>query len=196
MLEIIFSNAIVLLFLLNSVGVIPFLREILSPFEKQKHKYIITREVFFSLLILLFFGVTGKYILNFLGITRAVTGIAGGILLLVLALNLIFPKIEHAKKLPTSEPFIVPIAIPSIAGPASIVGTLLFSSEHGIVATIFIVVFAIIPSLIILLSSNKIYNYLGPKGILAMEKLGGMIITLLAIEMLSTGIINLVWTNF
>lgn len=111
---------------------------------------------------------------------------------------MIFPKLEHANKkdLHGHEPFIIPLAIPGLAGPATIAAMFILSAKVGPMVTAGAMTLAWIPSLIILLSASFIKRVLGDKGILAVEKIGGMIIILLGIEMFTKGIIDMVKVIF
>src|SRR3990167_3694194 len=117
----IFATAFSLFLISNALGNLPFYLSLLKDYPPKKQKIILAREMFFALIILLAFGFFGNSILHFLGISEGTIGIAGGILLFIIALTLIFPDSTKAHPMVTTqEPFIVPIAIPGMAGPGSV----------------------------------------------------------------------------
>jgi multiple antibiotic resistance protein len=109
---------------------------------------------------------------------------------------MIFPKEVKTEGLPAHEPFIVPLAIPCIAGPATMTAVMLFSQQYGIYITMASLFVAWIPSLIIVFLASYIRDYLGDKGLKAVERLGGMLIFLVGIQMLSSGTIDLIKVSF
>ncbi len=196
--DLTFSGAVTSLFLiLNAVGQIPLFISILSPYPPIRQKKIIIRELIFALIILMLFTFFGNEILKLLGVTRFVISIAGGFLLLLISLSMIFPSDKGTSGLPKHEPMVVPLAIPVIAGPGSITYVMLMAhqiqNDFLVTAIVFL---AWIPSLLILLAASHIKNFLGEKGLMAMERLGGMIVCLIGIQMLVTGIIGTIKEHF
>jgi len=188
--------SISIFFVFNSIGQIPVFIAILAPYEHRRQKTIIVRELLISLLVLLLFTFFGDHILHKIGISKSTIGLAGGLLLFLISLNLIFPKDITTKGLPHHEPLIVPLAIPGLAGPGSIAAVMLYATQSGALITSLALLIAWIPSFILLLAASYIKNYLGDKGVQAVEKLGGMIICLIGIQMVANGIIDLVKENF
>ncbi len=187
-----FSAAISLFFILNSLGAIPIFVSILGDFPLKKQRRIILRELLIALFILVLFNFFGEGILKTLGISHAVIGIAGGTLLFLISLSMIFPK-EHATHLPKKEPFIFPLAIPLIAGPGSITTVIIYAQQvTNPYYMLLAILLAWIPTAIILMASSNIKVFLGHKGLLACEKLGGMLICLIAVQMFISGIISVV----
>ena len=138
----------------------------------------------------------GEAVLKGIGISEGTLGISGGIILLLIALTMIFPK--HSNDgLPGHEPFIVPIAIPGMAGPGSITAVMLYSNTFAQAwATPVIIIGALIPSLLLLLLASNIKYLVGEKGLVAFERLGGLLICFIAIQMIASGTIKLVKDNF
>jgi multiple antibiotic resistance protein len=152
-----------------------------------------------ALIILLLFTFFGDGILRILGITRPIIAIAGGVLLFLISLTMIFPKTvsDGAEKALSHEPMIIPLAIPVITGPGAITTVMLYAHETGsamLVAGACIA--AWIPSLIILLLGSYIKQLLGEKGLVAVERLGGMLVCLIGIQMLTNGTLLLVREYF
>ena len=120
----------------------------------------------------------------------------GGVVLFLIALGMIFPK-SHPPEVPAQEPFIVPLATPIIAGPGAIAYVMVFAAEtqNYWISTLAIIL-AWVPALCILLLASNIKYVLGEKGLVACERMGGMIISLIAVQMFSTGCIKLIKVCF
>lgn len=186
-----------LFLVMNAVGQIPLFISILAAYEPRKQRTIIIRELIFALGILLIFNFFGDWILKALGITQSIIGIAGGILLFLVALVMIFPKPKTPEGMPQHEPMIVPLAIPVIAGPGAITMTMLYAHKTNDPFMVALaLVLAWIPSIIILLVGSFIKYILGDKGLQAVERLGGMLVCLIGIQMFSKGLIDLIKDNF
>src|SRR3990167_4646602 len=106
----IFGAAFSLFIVYNVLGNIPFYIAILKPFSPRRQKIILLREMTIALFILFAFGFFGEEILHFLGITGSIISVAGGLLLLLISLTMIFPK-HTVGGIPDHEPLIVPIAM-------------------------------------------------------------------------------------
>ena len=190
------SVAISLFFVINVLGNIPLYLALLSPYTPTKQRLILAREFGIALIILLLFNYFGGKIFELLGINQHILGMAGGILLLLISITMIFPSQEKDKG-PQHEPLIVPIATPIIAGPGSIAAVMLLASRLGsphLMAGILILTMAL--SCVIALLSSFLRYSLGDKGLVAFERLGGMIVALIAVQMFATGAIELVKTSF
>ena len=192
------STALTLFLLMSSIALIPLYLSQIAPFDSKRQKIIVLRETIIAFFILMSFIFFGRKILNSIGIAEYVIGIAGGFLLLIISLNMIFPKKsgDGTDGLPKHEPFIVPLAIPGMAGPGSIATVMVYAKIQGIFITSLALFLAWLPSVIILLAAQKIKDYLGDRGLQAVERLGGMIIILIGIQMISHGIVELVRVNF
>jgi multiple antibiotic resistance protein len=185
------SVATSLFFILNSMGNVPFFVGILSGYPVKRQRKIIIREMLIALFILICFNYFGNEILNILGIDQCVVGIAGGTLLFLIALSMIFPKRNHLK-VPHREPFIFPLAIPAVAGPGAITAVMIYSQQmHNTSWMLLPICAAWLLSAIILLASSNIKLFLGQKGLIACERLGGMVISLIAVQMFTTGVMGL-----
>jgi multiple antibiotic resistance protein len=182
--------------LLNSYAQIPVFLALLANFDAKRQKIIIFREMIIALIVLIIFIFFGMQVLKLIGIKAPVIGIGGGFLLIVIALNMIFPKETKTEGLPAHEPFIVPLAIPCIAGPATMTSVMLFAEQQGALLTTTALFVAWVPSLVVVLASSYIKNYLGDKGLKAVERLGGMLIFLVGIQMLASGTIDLIKISF
>jgi multiple antibiotic resistance protein len=184
-----------LFLVLNVIGNLPIYISMLARYEMKRQRLIIYREVLIAFVILILFNFFGEKVLEILKITKPIIGIAGGIILFLIALSMIFPRKQEEKN-PTHEPIIVPLATPVLAGPGSITTVMVYSHDTSPLFGLFVIIAAMIPSLLIILAASTIKRYLGERGILACEKFGGLIITLIAVQMIFVGTINLVKENF
>lgn len=194
-----FTISAAIFFVLNATGQIPLFLAMLARFSHQRQLRIITREMIVALVVLLLFTFFGDVILKVLGISRPIIAIAGGILLFLISLTMIFPKsvAEGEEKAVTQEPMIIPLAIPVITGPGAITTVMLYSHETGnpfLVAAAALA--AWVPSLIVLLLGSYIKQILGERGLIAVERLGGMLVCLIGIQMATSGILLLVKEYF
>lgn len=181
-----------LFFVLNALGNIPLFLGLLARYDMKRQRKIIMRELSIALCILVAFNFFGDKILQILGISEPIIGMAGGIVLFIIALGMIFPKTEKAEA-PRHEPLIVPLAIPVVAGPGAITTVMVYSEQFSTPWMMLLaIILAWIPSLLILLLSSNIKYFLGERGLAACERLGGMLISLIAVQMFSAGMIKLV----
>jgi multiple antibiotic resistance protein len=189
--------AFTIFFVLNATGQIPLFLALLARFDQKRQLKIITRELVIALVVLLLFTFFGDWILKVLGISRATIAIAGGILLFLISLSMIFPKPEVKTEHLTQEPMVIPLAIPVITGPGAITTVMTYAHNTGkpmMVAAAAIC--AWIPSLIILLLGSYIKKLLGERGLVAVERVGGMLVCLIGLNMATTGTLLLVKEYF
>ena len=185
-------------FVLNATGQIPLFLGMLAHFDPARQMRIIFRELSIALGILLLFTIGGDMILAMLGISRPIIAVAGGILLFLISLGMIFPKdtpeLDAKSK---KEPMIIPLAIPIITGPGAITTVMMYAHETKNVLLVSAAAFtAWVPSLLILLAGSLIKKILGDKGLIAIERLGGMLVCLIGIQMFTSGTLLLVKEYF
>ncbi len=186
-----FSTALLLFLVMDPVGNIPPFLTVLKNVDPARQKKIIVRELTIALIVLVVFLFFGPFILKLLQIKGPALSIAGGIILFMIAIKMVFPVAEGPHTLKEGEePFIVPLAIPLIAGPSAIAMVLLLMTREPEkwLEWLLALVFAWIVSGAILLASNKLSGLLGQKGLTAMERLMGMILTTVAVQMFITGL--------
>jgi multiple antibiotic resistance protein len=180
---------------LNALGNIPLFVAMLGRYDIKLQRRVIIRELLIALFILLLFNFFGDDVLGFLGISQPIIGMAGGTLLFIIALGMIFPKIEHAN-VPRREPFIVPLAIPIVAGPGAIATVMVYSEQVQNDLLMTAAIFAAwLPTFLLLFASSNIKYLLGEKGLMACERLGGMLICLIAVKMFATGAFDFVMNS-
>ncbi|GLR18759.1 MarC family protein [Portibacter lacus] len=187
----ILSTALVLTFILDPFGNVPLLLTILKDIDRKKHRRIIIREMLIGLVILLLFLFAGRGFLNLFHLETSSVSIAGGLIFLIIALKLIFPAADGSSIFAsTGEPFIVPIAMPMVAGPSALATLMVMANNHEghLSGLFFAVLIAWAITATILLSSPLFFRLLRKKGLVALEKLMGMLLLIMAVQMLLDGI--------
>jgi multiple antibiotic resistance protein len=188
----IYTAAITLFLVMDPLGNIPIFLSLLEGMEPRRRRHIIMREMLIALGVLTVFLFLGKYILAGLNVSEPALSIGGGVVLFLIALRMIFPGTEPggAVPIPDQEPLLVPLAVPLVAGPSAMAMVILFATQYpGRVMTWFLaLLIAWFASAIILLSAELLRRYLGRRVITAVERLMGMILITVAIEMLLGGI--------
>lgn len=187
----IYTTTITLFLVMNPLGNIPTFIATLKHVSPKRKTKIIFREAIFAFFILCIFLFGGHQILRGLQISEPALGIAGGILLFIIALRLIFPgHLEENGRHRTNEPILVPLAIPLFAGPATMTTLMLLVDQqpHDILGVFLAMLIAWLISSSLLLLSMQISKLLGQHGLAAVEKLMGMVLTAIAVQMLLSGI--------
>lgn len=189
------SIVILLVIIMDPIGLAPVIPGILAGFSPKQKIRILIREQVFALIILLVFLVFGNMLLKFLNLDQATLNISGGVLLFMVAIGMVFPGLslmspQHEGKL--QDPFIVPIAVPLIAGPSAIAVILLYSGKlntpSGQLFLAGAVVTAWFISSVTLLLSQYIIKFLGNRGAVALERLMGMLLILISVQMFLNGL--------
>jgi multiple antibiotic resistance protein len=176
---------------MDPLGNLPIYMSVLKTIDPKRRRIVIIRELIFALIILMVFLHSGQALLDFLKIEQETVSIAGGIILFIIAIKMIFPKPGGIMGMPAGEePFIVPLAIPMIAGPSTMAALILLANQEPNKMTEWsIALFAAwLISAIILSMSSTFHRLLGEKGLNAVERLMGMILVMIAIQMLLNGI--------
>ena len=186
-----FSAVVTLFLIMDPIGNIPLFLSILKTVPADRRRIVLVREIVFAYAVLLVFLLLGNYLLRFLGLEQETISIAGGIVLFLIALRMIFPAESTAKGEPLEgEPFLVPLAIPLIAGPSTLAALLLLqrTAPTQTVSLFLAVTIAWALSGVILLSSTFFYRLLRERGLIALERLMGMLLVMVAVQMLLNGL--------
>ena len=188
-----YTFATTLVLVMDPLGNIPVFLAILQRFDPKRRRQIIMREVLIAFIILVLFLFFGRYVMDWLHLSTEAMGMAGGIILFLIALHMIFPqdKKEHSD-IDDEEPFVVPLAIPLIAGPSALTTVVLFSTNQPekIITMFLAVIIASVVFLAIMLCSGYLMRFLGKRGLIALERLMGMFLTMIAVQMFLTGILH------
>lgn len=190
-LEKIFSAAAILFLVMDPLGNIPLFLSLLKEYPQKRRQRIILRELLIALGILLIFLFFGQNLLDFLRLQQESVSIAGGIVLFLIAIRMIFPSrhgVMGARL--EGEPFIVPLAIPLIAGPSALATLILLvrNDPEGMMHWLLALLAAWLVTAIILLSATFFYRILRKRGLAAIERLMGMLLIMISVQMLLDGI--------
>jgi multiple antibiotic resistance protein len=184
------SAAILLFFVMDPIGNIPLFLAALRPVEPARRLPVTARELGVAYLLLVGFLVAGGPLLAMLSISGPALTIAGGIVLFLIAVKMVFPGRDGVLAEPVGgEPFIVPLAVPYVAGPSALATIVLLTSrEPGRQGDWFIAVTAAwLASALILLAGAPLSRALGEKGTTAVERLMGMVLVAVAVQMVLDG---------
>jgi len=186
------SSVFTLTLVMDPLGNIPMFMSALKGVPEERRRAVIIRELFIALAIMVFFLLFGGYFVSALALDLTAMSVAGGIVLFLIALQMIFPA-QHSTfaDSPGGEPFIVPLAIPLIAGPSVLTTIMLFSMQQpgrpevwsAVVGVSWLINAVILGGL-----SGWFSRVLGVRGLLAMEKLMGMILVTISVQMIMTGL--------
>jgi multiple antibiotic resistance protein len=183
-----------LFLIMDPIGNVPLFVSYLRDVDPRRRPAIVRRESLIALGILMFFLFFGPALLGLLYIGEPSLHISGGVLLFLIALGMIFPgvaRISAAKeKQPEGEPFIVPLATPLVAGPSTVATIMIFVSKdpNRLGEWLAALVIAWVLTTAILMLSWPLSRLLGPRGLLACERLMGMILTVISVQMLLDGV--------
>ena len=183
-----FSAVVTLFLVMDPLGNIPVFLSVLRTVPVQRRRTVLLREIAIAYVVLLAFLLLGDYLLRFLGLDQEAVSIAGGIVLFLIALRMIFPGDSGRAGDPLEgEPFVVPLAIPLVAGPSTLATLLLLrrSAASGELLLALTIAWAV--SGILLMSSTFLYRVLGERGLVAMERLMGMLLVMVSVQMLLNG---------
>ena len=187
----VWSAATVLLFVMDPFGNAPLVLKLLENVAPERRRRVIARELLIALGVLMVFLFAGQAILDFLGLQRESVTIAGGIVLGIIGLRLIFPRPEgllgHQA---AGEPFLVPLAIPLIAGPSAMATVILMArnapDQVGRSALAILLAWGLTAA--VLLAAPALYRLLRERGLQAVARLMGMLLIMIAVQMVLNGL--------
>ncbi len=185
------SAMFILLFVMDPLGNVPMYITTLKDIPEHRRKRIVIRESLIALAVLVFFLFVGRFFLNMLQISEPALGIAGAIVLFLIAVKMVFGKTDGAfGPSPGGEPFIVPLAVPLVAGPSAMATVLLLRGREPerVFDWLLALVVAWLLSTLVLFFASSLSRLLGERVLVALERLMGMILTAIAVQMFLTGL--------
>ena len=193
MSESFFQSFILLLLVTDPFGNVPLFVSTLRQVAPERRHRVVLRECLIAFGLLLVFMMVGRPFLDALQLSEVALRIGGGVILFLIALRMVFPQPggvfgqDHAGAI---EPLIVPLAIPALAGPSALVTVLLFSSQAKMSMWLYAAVISLVAVvwLAVLLAAERLQRVLGDAVMTAFERLMGLILTAIAIEMLLAGV--------
>jgi multiple antibiotic resistance protein len=182
------SLALMLFLIMDPFGNLVTLNTLLSNQTPRRRCIILLRESLIATVLLLVAAVVGGWFLRSLGLEAHALSISGGIVLFLIALGMVFPGHRIFEESISDAPLIVPIAMPLIAGPSALSMVILFSERMPLDAVCTAVLIASLGSGILLAASPVFYQYLGKRGAAALERLVGMLLVMISVQMILNGI--------
>lgn len=184
-------SAIITLFLImDPLGNVPVFLAVLKRVAPERRRKILVREVLIAYAVLLFFLLVGEHALRLLQIQQETISIAGGIVLFLIAVRMVFPSAgSYDDGSPEGEPLVVPLAIPLIAGPSTLATLLLLRANAGSTLELWLAMTsAWVATAAILIAAPFFYRALGERGLVAMERLMGMVLVMISVQMFLNGV--------
>ena len=182
------SIALLLFIVLDPFGNLVTLNTLLRKIDPPRRRRVIAREATIALAILMLFVFAGGRILHALGLQAYTLGISGGIVLFMIALGMVFPARRVIDDQGMDDPLVVPIAMPLIAGPGAISTVILLAQTHPVRDVALSVGLAWLVTATILTVSPFVFRLLGSRGALALERLMGILLVMLSVQMVLDGI--------
>lgn len=198
-LQFIINSFVALFVIVDPVGNVPLFLSMIGGYSAEEQRYMIRRSIFFACLALVFFTLTGDYILAGLGIKMYSFRIAGGALLFIISIEMLFGRKtrteysgEEAEKRDIADVIITPLAIPLLTGPGALTTGLVFFNlakdylHKSILILNMLAVFAL--SYAILINSKRIFDKLGKSGTMLALRLMGLVLSSIAVQFIIYGI--------
>jgi len=185
------SATILLLVVMDPFGNVPLFVSVLDAVPVERRRRLVTRELLIAFFVLLAFLFLGPCVLAALQISSPSLRIAGGLILFLIALKMVFGGAQEMfTETPGGEPLIVPLAVPYVAGPSATATVLLLvGQEPDRWATWLLALFvASLANGSILVLATRIVPLLGRRCLCAIERLMGLLLTAVAVEMFLGGI--------
>ena len=184
------SATILLVLITDPIGNIPIFANALKNVPVERRPQVILREVLIAFALLLTFMFVGEGFLHVMNLSDLALQIGGGVILFLIALRMVFPPPELGESEQTEEPLIVPLAVPAIAGPSALATVLLLVSQQPErrLEWIGALCVTMLISAIVLVSAERIQRVIGTRLVTAVERLMGLVLVSVAIEMMLRGV--------
>lgn len=185
-----FSITLILFLIMDPLGNIASYLKLIEGIPPRRVTWVVCREMTIALLFMILFIFIGEFILSILEISEITVRIASAMIIFLTAIKILFPATNSLRaNLPAGEPFITPLAVPLIAGPSLLATIMLFAHIEPSSFTMFASIgIAWLASTIILLNAPLIHRIVGNNGLMAAERLTGMLLVMLAVQRFMEGI--------
>ena len=182
----------------DPLGIITIFISSLKSVQENRRSKVVIRECFIAAVILCIFAFGGKAFLDALGLSQAALSIGGGLIVLLMAIRMVFPSKDGVfGEAPGGDPFIVPLAVSAIAGPSTLATILLLvgSDPDRMPEWLLVVVLTCAISAVILVFAERVQKLVGVRTTAAFERLMGLILATMAVQMFLTGITQFIQTT-
>lgn len=179
-----FTVVVILFLIMDPIGNISSFLQMVKGLPHKRVRWIVFREMLIALGFMLFFNFLGEFIFVVLQLDNPTVQLASAIVLFLTAIKILFPASNSLRSnLPVGEPFVIPLAVPLIAGPSLLATIMLLAHiETSLSLMLYAILIAWAVALLILLMAPQIQRYLGMNGLMAGERLTGMLLVMLAIQ--------------
>lgn len=185
----VFATALTFFLITNPIGNSPAIIALIKDFSFDRQKKILIRESLLALILALFFQFFGALFLGLINVEGFAVTLCGGVLLFIVALDMIFPHHETtAKKKGKAEPYLVPIATPLLAGPALLTIIMLYTQQQSPVVITTAIIISSLTVMGVLVVTPYLTRLMGKRGLTALEQLMGLILSMMAMQMIVKGI--------
>jgi multiple antibiotic resistance protein len=185
-----FSLTVILFLIMDPIGNIAPYLTLVQGIRPSRRTLVLLREMFFAYVLMLIFNYLGEFIFDLLDISKTTVTLASGVILFLIALKILFPSENSLRaNLPRGEPFLTPLAVPLIAGPTLLATIMLYADLEPSHTTMLIAItLSSLATLGILFVAPYLHRFLKDSGLMALEKLMGMILVLLGVQRMAEGI--------
>jgi MarC family membrane protein len=187
-----FSALVLLLLVLDPFGSLPIFISVMRGVDPARRTRVALREVSIAFGVLFAFMFGGQGFLTVMRLSERSLEVAGGVILLIIAVRMIFASGGeiYAADGGQREPFIFPLAVPLLAGPSAMATVLLLASRQPerLLDWMGALTVAMTVSGVVLLGADRIRKLLGSSMVSAIEKLMGLVLTAIAVEMILAGL--------
>ncbi len=181
--------AVPLFLIMDPMGNLPACLALLRGLPPARQKAILLRELVVALVVVMGFCLAGDALLAFLDIRQSTLRLAGGTILFIISLRMVYPEAISHESTGDAEPFLVPIAVPLVAGPSLLSAAMLYARREPHLPPVLVaLLLAWAGSAAIMLSGPSLSRWLGERGLRAMERLMGLVLILVAVQMLEDGV--------
>ena len=181
---------VILFLIMDPIGNISSYLTLMKDIPPSRARWILLREMLIALAFMILFNFIGEWLLDLLQVSEVTIRLASATILFLTAIKILFPATNSLRaNLPDGEPFIIPLAVPLIAGPSLLATIMLFAQLSDSIPTMLTGIFiAWFIALIILLASKQLHHWLKDNGLYACERLTGMLLVMLAIQRFMEGL--------
>jgi MarC family membrane protein len=186
------SAFVLLLLVLDPFGSLPVFVSVMRQVAPERRTRVALRESALAFGVLVAFMLTGQAFLTLMRLSERSLEVAGGVILLIIAMRMIFASggEMYAADAKGREPLIFPLAVPLLAGPSAMATVLLLASRQPerLLDWIAALTVAMLVSAAVLLGADRIRRWIGSSMVSAIEKLMGLVLTAIAVEMILAGL--------
>ncbi|MCB1763395.1 MAG: MarC family protein [Gammaproteobacteria bacterium] len=185
------ESALLLFLVIDPFGNLPVVLAVVGDAPAAHYRRIIIRETALAFVVLALFAYAGDQVLGYLNIERASLTVAGGVILFLISLKMVFRSAADLfDENYRNDPLLFPIAVPLLAGPSAITTVMILRSQQQVDLTSLLLVLAavLVVTCIVFLPGRRLSTHLGPRGVRALEKLMGLLLNLVAVNMMLVGV--------